>query len=162
MITTAAGNHLQFSEMSTGDPGAISAGEEIVLSPAGGWLPSPREDIFASLTLGNGTLLNASVTFSGNGGIPYSRGDLDFDGVIDVADWSVFVTNNYSSLTGLSGAQSYALGDLDGDGDNDYTDFRLFKSDFNLANGAARLRRRYWVCRNRARCDLPSHWPWSG
>ena len=135
-ITTAAGNHLQFSEMTTGDPGAISAGEEIVLSPSGGWLPSPSEDIFASLMLENGTLLNASVTYSGNGGSPYTRSDLDFDGVIDVADWSVFVANNYSSLTGLSRAQSYALGDLDGDGDNDYADFRLFKSDFNLANGA--------------------------
>jgi hypothetical protein len=86
--------------------------------------------------LAGGTVLNASVSYSGNGGNAFARSDLDFDGAIDVADWSVFVANNYVSLAGLSPAQSYALGDLDGDGDNDVADFRLFKSDFNSANGA--------------------------
>jgi hypothetical protein len=135
-ITSPPGNHLQFSEMTTGDPGTISAGEEIVLSPVGGWLPSPREDVFASLLLGNGSVLNASVSYSGNGGNSFARSDLDFDGTIDVEDWSVFLAKNFTSLAGLSPAQSYASGDLDGDGDNDYADFRLFKIDFNAANGA--------------------------
>jgi hypothetical protein len=136
VITSSAGNHLQFSEMTSGDPGAISPGEEIVISPAGGWLPSPNEDVFASLLLPGGTVLNAVVSYTGNGGNSFVRSDLDFDGAIDVADWSVFLANNAAILAGLSAAQAYAMGDLDGDGDNDVADFRLFKRDFNSANGA--------------------------
>jgi hypothetical protein len=136
MINTAAGNHVQFSEATTGDAGVLSSSEQIVLSPGGGWLRSLSEDFVASLLLPGGNVLNATVTYSGNGGHSFARSDLDFNGAINVADWSIFVANNYGNLAGLSRAQAYALGDLDGDGDNDYADFRLFKGDYNAANGS--------------------------
>jgi hypothetical protein len=136
-VTSPPGSHTQFSEASTGDPGTIGAGEEIVLSAAGGWLRSPNEDLFASLLLASGSVLNATVTYTGgNGGSPFPRGDLDFDGRVGLADWSIFVANTYSPLSGLSRAQTYAAGDLDADGDNDHADFLLFKRDFYAANGA--------------------------
>jgi hypothetical protein len=135
-ITSPSGSHTQFSEASTGDAGAIGAGEQIVLSPTGGWIRSPNEDLFASMLLANGTVLNATVTYGGNGGRPFSRGDLNFSGTVDIADWSIFVENAYTALTGLSRAEAYAAGDLDADGDNDHADFLLFKRDFNAVNGA--------------------------
>jgi hypothetical protein len=135
-ITSPTGSHTQFSEASTGDAGAIGTGEQIVLSPAGGWTRSPNEDLFGSLLLADGTVLNAAVTYTGNGGRPFSRSDLDFSGAVEIDDWSIFVANAYTSLSGLSRAEAYAAGDLDADGDNDHTDFLLFKRDYNIANGA--------------------------
>jgi hypothetical protein len=135
-ITSPPGSPTQFSETSTGDPGAIAAGESIVFSPAGGWIRSPTEDLFASLLLGDGTVLNATVSYTGNGGSPFLRSDLNFNGAVDLADWSLFVASSYAALTGLNRAEAYAVGDLDADGDNDHADFLLFKSDFNVANGA--------------------------
>jgi hypothetical protein len=135
-VTSPPGSFTQFSEASTGDPGAIAAGESIVLSPAGGWIRSPNEDLFVSLLLGDGTVLNASVRYTGNGGTPFARSDLDFNGAVDLADWSLFVASSYAALTGLSRAEAYSRGDLDADGDNDHADFLLFKRDYNTANGA--------------------------
>jgi hypothetical protein len=135
-LTSPAGSHTQFSEASTGDAGTIAVGEQIVLSPAGGWTRSPNEDLFASLLLANGTVLHATVTYIGNNGSPFSRSDLNFSGAVDIADWSLFVANAYTNLNGLSRAVAYAAGDLDADGDNDHADFLLFKRDFNIANGA--------------------------
>jgi hypothetical protein len=135
-ITSPAGSHTLFSESSTGDPGAIEAGEQIELSSAGGWIPSPNEDLFVSLQLGDSTILNATVSYTGNAGNPFPRSDLNFDGDITIDDWSLFLSNAFGNLSGLSRAQAYALGDLDADGDNDRADFLLFKSDFNTANGA--------------------------
>ena len=134
--TSPAGSHTLFSEASMGDAGAIGGGEAIVLSLADGWIPSPNEDLFVSLLLGGGTVLNATVSYTGNGGQPFSRSDLDFDDGVDLADWSIFLAHSFTNLSGLSRAEAYARGDLDGDGDNDRADFLLFKSDFNAANGA--------------------------
>jgi hypothetical protein len=134
-ITSPAGSNTLFSETTTGDAGTLGAGEQIVLSPGGGWLRSPTEDLFVSLLLGSGTVLNAAVTYMGNGGRAFARGDLNFNGSIDLADWSIFAASSYTTLTGLSRAEAYAVGDLDADGDNDHADFLLFKRDFNAANG---------------------------
>jgi hypothetical protein len=138
-ITSPGGSHTLFSEMTTGDAGAISGGEQIVYSPGSGWIRSPKEDLFASLLLGSGSVLNATVSYTGNGNQPFSRGDLDFNGSVNLADWSIFIANAFTNLSGLSPAQSYAHGDLDGDGDNDRADFLLFKSDFDAVNGAGSL-----------------------
>jgi hypothetical protein len=135
-ITSPPESPTQFSEASTGDPGAIAAGESILLSPAGGWVRSPSEDLFASLLLGDGTVLNATVTYTGNSGNPFARSDLNFNGAVDLADWSLFVASSYTALTGLGSAEAYGRGDLDADGDNDHADFLLFKRDYNAANGA--------------------------
>ncbi len=135
-ITSAAGNHALFSESSAGDPGTLAVGQQIILSPTGGWIPSPTEDLFVSLVNSANTVVNASMAFTGNGGVPFSRSDLNFDGTITAADWSVFTTYAATSMAGLSKAQSYGRGDLDADGDNDYNDFKLFKADYTLAHGA--------------------------
>lgn len=135
-ITSPAGSHTLFREATTGDAGALAANSEITLAPAGGWIPSPTEDVFLSLLLDDGAVLNATVAYTGNGGDPFARGDLDFDGDLDVADWTVLVNSSYAPLApGLSRAQSYAFGDLDGDNDADFADFRLFKADFDEVNG---------------------------
>ncbi|HEX6960582.1 MAG TPA: PQQ-dependent sugar dehydrogenase [Lacipirellula sp.] len=133
-ITSPPGSHTTFSEQTTGDAGSIANGQQISLSMAGAWIPSPNEDL--SITLMNGaSIIAAGVAYTGNGGQPFQRSDLDFDGAVDADDWAVFTTHSYTSLAGLSGAQSYGRGDLDGDQDNDFADFRLFKADFNAANG---------------------------
>jgi hypothetical protein len=136
-ITSAAGSHTIFNEVSTGTPGTLGANTQIVLSPGGGWIPSPVEDLTATLLLDGGSTLNAVVTFTGNGGSPFQRGDLNFDGAFDAADWAALVELSYAPLApGLSPAQSYGLGDLDGDGACDFDDFRLFKTDYNAVHGA--------------------------
>jgi hypothetical protein len=135
-ISSPAGSHTLFSEATTGDPGTLATGQQISLSMAGAWIRSPNEDLVLNLLLNGGTVLNASVSYVGNGGQAFDRGDLNFNGDIDAADWSIFVASAYGNLSGLSRAQAYAKGDLDGDGDNDYADFKLFKSNFDASNGA--------------------------
>lgn len=135
-ITSAAGNHALFSESSAGDPGTLAIGQQIILSPANGWIKSPTEDLFVSILNSANTVVNASMAYTGNGGVPFSRSDLNFDGLLTDTDWSIFASFASTSMTGLSKAQSYGRGDLDGDGDSDYSDFKLFKADYTLAHGA--------------------------
>jgi hypothetical protein len=68
--------------------------------------------------------------------VAFKRSDFNFDGLINIADWNVFLANNGTNMSTLSDAESYAKGDLNGDQLSNYTDFRLFKADFNAANGA--------------------------
>lgn len=126
-----------FTESTTGDRGTLANGASITYSPAGGWIQSPIEDITASIALAGGGTLNAVVRYTGNGGQPFERSDLDFDGQLTAADWAVFIAQAGTNLAGLSTAQAYTRGDLDGDGDNDYGDFKIFKSDYIQVNGAA-------------------------
>lgn len=135
-ITSPAGSHTLFSEASLGDAGALANNASITFSPAGGWIQSPVEDWHVSALLPGGTILDALVGYTGNGGHAFGRSDLDFDGGLDAGDWAEFVAHAYANLSGLSKAQAYGRGDLDGDGDNDFEDFQIFKSDFNTLNGA--------------------------
>lgn len=135
-ITSAAGSNEQFSEETTGDAGNLLVGVDVSLSVAGGWIPSPTEDMQLSVTLEGGSMISAQVVFVGNNDAAYSRSDLNFDGVIDGEDWPILRDNANTDLSGLSLAESYGLGDLDGDGDNDYDDFLRFRADFNATNGA--------------------------
>ena len=138
-IASPHDSHTIFNESTAGDAGALGSGEQFVMSPAGGWIRSPVEDLSLALLLDDGSVLNATVNYTGNGGQAFSRSDLDFNGLINAADWSEFLAGAYTDLSGLSRAQSYGRGDLDGDGDNDHSDFLLFKSDFNAANGSGEL-----------------------
>lgn len=136
-VVSAPGDHFGFAEQSTGTATTLSDHQSFSLSAADGWIPSPTEDLALSITLGDGSTLNASVQFFGNGDSAYDRSDLDFDGQLDSDDWVIFNANHLSSLAGLSPAQQYGSGDLDGDGDNDFDDFRLFKADYIAALGAS-------------------------
>jgi hypothetical protein len=135
-ITSSAGSHTLFREATTGDAGTIGASAQVTLSSGDGWIRSYIEDVFVSLLMSDGTVLNSTVTYSGNGGRPFHRGDLNFDGDVDVDDWTALLGGVYTKLAEMSPAESYAFGDLDGDADSDFADFRLFKSDFDAANGA--------------------------
>lgn len=135
-ITSPIDSNEQFSEETTGDAGNLLVGVDISLSAADGWIPSPTEDVQLSITLEGGTIISAQVVFVGNNDTTFSRGDLNFDGVVNGGDWPILRDNANTDLSGLSPAQSYGLGDIDGDGDNDYDDFLQFRADFNAANGA--------------------------
>jgi hypothetical protein len=63
-------------------------------------------------------------------------GDLDFNSVIDVADWTQFRGGQLANMAGLTRSQALALGDLNGDFKNDHADFAIFKSAFDAAHGA--------------------------
>jgi hypothetical protein len=112
----------------TGNGGSVNLGSA--------WIQSPFEDLQFSFTLPGGVMGAGTVTYQGNNGAAFRRSDLDTDGDIDAADYTILQQNNYTNLTGLTGVAAYLRGDLDRDGDNDHLDFRLFKNDFNAANGA--------------------------
>jgi hypothetical protein len=61
--------------------------------------------------------------------------DLNLDGALTAADWSVFITNSETDLTGLSATEKYLRGDLDADGVNSYLDFGLFKTAYEQTHG---------------------------
>ena len=71
-ISSPAGSHTSFVEMTTGDPGSLAAGQEISLSTTGGWIQSPTEDLTLNVTLSGGTILSAAVTFVENKGQPFA------------------------------------------------------------------------------------------
>jgi hypothetical protein len=135
-ITSIPGSPIQFAEASTGNGGSLADGQSVSLTTADGWIASPFEDLQLSITLGDGSVSPGAVVYTGNGGNAFDRSDLNADGVIDTADWPAFRDNHLTNLSGLSAVQAYVRGDLDLDGDNDVFDFRLFKSDYDAANGA--------------------------
>jgi glucose/arabinose dehydrogenase len=134
-ITSTSGDHALFSEESLGDGGSLGIGQSVELSPGDAWIPSPNEDLRLFVTLGDGSEVEASVVFTGNGESAFPRSDLDFDGDVDENDWPLFIGSNLLNLSGMSLAQAYGHGDLDGDLDNDFDDFLLFEADFDEANG---------------------------
>jgi hypothetical protein len=85
-------------------------------------------------TLGDNTTGFGIVQFSGTAAV---RSDLNGDGQVNVADWTIFIANGYTNLGSETAVGAYRRGDLDGDRDNDIFDYRLFKADFIAANGAA-------------------------
>lgn len=68
-------------------------------------------------------------------------GDLNGDGSLTGADWTIFVANNLTDLSGFSEEEQYARGDLNADGENNFLDFRIFQQEFDLANGAGAFTR---------------------
>jgi hypothetical protein len=120
--------------------GTIARGVTIDLSDqgaapaAGGWLKSPTEDLVFQYISG-GQVVDGVVSFVGNGGLAYSRGDFDADGDIDVADWLVSLNNQRADMSSLSPTEAYLLGDLTGDKQNNHADFVAFKQIFDTQNG---------------------------
>jgi glucose/arabinose dehydrogenase len=136
-VTSAAGDHSQFREQSTGDPGALAPGQPITFSMPGGWIPSPTEDLRLTLQLEGGMLTSTTFEFTGNNGMPYARSDIDTDGALDADDWFLLVANHLTDLSTMSLAEAFSHGDLNGDLENDFDDFSLFKADYIAAHGPA-------------------------
>jgi hypothetical protein len=136
-ITSDSGDRHEFGEASTGGPASLAIDEQFVLSLDEGWIPSIYEDLQLTVVLGNGNQVPAMVEYVGNGGQPLDRSDLNFNGMLDPADWPIFRSHHLQSFPTLTRAESYHQGDLDGDGDNDFADFRLFQADYIAANGEA-------------------------
>lgn len=65
---------------------------------------------------------------------PGGRGDLDFDGDVDLEDYQDLLDNLAIELDGP--IATGATGDLDFDRDVDLDDFAIFKDEYDLANGA--------------------------
>ena len=101
------------------------------------WIRTPFEDLEFSFTLGDNTTGFGQVQYTGHGGVPFGRSDLNGDGTVNVTDWSLFLPNSFTTFPGETTVGAYRKGDLDGDNDNDYADFLFFKADFIAANGAA-------------------------
>jgi len=118
--------------------GTLAAGQQTLLSLSSGdpWIRNPTEDWTFELHLSSGETRSANVNFVGNGGKRFEQGDLNFDGQLTPADWSIFIAGAETDLSNLSVAQTYQKGDLDGDGVNSIKDFGLFKTAFDAANGA--------------------------
>ena len=120
----------------SGNGGALAVNQQVVLSKnTGPWIKNPNEDLFMILNFAGGVTRTANVNFVGNSGKRFRVADLNFDGALTAADWTVFITNSETDLAGLSGPQRYQRGDLDGDGVNSTFDFIAFKSAYEAVNG---------------------------
>jgi hypothetical protein len=73
---------------------------------------------------------------------PLLPGDLDFDQLITLGDWSLFREGANSSLAGLPDNERYILGDLNFDGRHSPADFLIFRAayeDFHGIGSASEL-----------------------
>ncbi|HJQ78888.1 MAG TPA: LamG-like jellyroll fold domain-containing protein, partial [Lacipirellulaceae bacterium] len=138
---SAAGSKVDFSEFdfSTGGTAGGSLGTggaltSLQLGGPGAWKKSIYEDLVMDVRLADGSALPVATRYIG--ALAFVRSDLNFDGLVNAADYNIFLTNNLADFTGLTAAETYPRGDLNGDLQNNRLDFRLFKTDYNIANGA--------------------------
>lgn len=98
--------------------------------------------------------------------------DLNRDGRVDAADWTIFKSGQGHSFGGMTPAQTYFLGDLNGDLVYDLSDFNKFRAAYEVANGAGSfasvltvpeprtvLQNPCWLFLSRLRRKLASHRP---
>jgi hypothetical protein len=139
-VLTVEGSKTDLSEFEFdgGTGGVLGTGgtTALQLSNGGLWRKSIYEDIQITAKLADGSNLPVALEYVGNSGVAFTRSDFNFDGLINLNDWNIFLANNGTDMSMLSDAESYAMGDLNGDQLSNHTDFRLFKADFNTANGA--------------------------
>jgi hypothetical protein len=135
-ILSSTSMNLSEAEQSVGgDGGTLAVGQSINLGNA--WVKSRIEDVAVDVQITNGGISTASVAFSGGpGGMSFNRSDLNTDGLVNASDWTLFYPNLLADMSSLTDVQQALAGDVDGDGDNDVNDFSLFKTDFDVANGA--------------------------
>lgn len=133
--TASSSTNLNIAESVTGgvlDGGTIAANGSATIGPA--WRRTPVEDLAFSFTLGDGTTGTGQIQYTGDAA---KRSDLNGDGLVNAADWALFVPNSFTTFAADPAVTAYLKGDLDGDKDNDYADFKLFKADFIAVNGEA-------------------------
>lgn len=115
--------------------GSLSGSQSVNLGNI--WRKSQIQDLILSIELANGNVIAGEVSYTnGPSGNAYSRSDLNADGNINAADWGIFFPNMLTNIAAQSAYQRAVKGDLDLDGDSDATDFSLFKTDYDVANGA--------------------------
>jgi hypothetical protein len=137
--TKTTQTNLQLTESNTAG-GGLDGGALPVSANRGigtPWRRSPIEDVVFAYTLGDNSTGFGVVQYTGHGGVPHVRSDFNADGSINVADWTAFLPNAFTTFAAETTVGAYLKGDLDGDKDNDYQDFLLFKADYTAANGAA-------------------------
>lgn len=134
---TAAGGRYDLSEYEFGgDGGTLGASVQLALSEGDGtWLPTYNEDLEATLVYPDGTQQKIFVTYTGNGGEPLPRSDLNHDGSLTGDDWLIYIAHDLTDVSGMSPAEAYSLGDINLDLLINAVDFQLFKADYNAANG---------------------------
>jgi hypothetical protein len=123
----------QLAESTTTAGGQLAASTG-TRSLGNAWLRTPFQDLQVNFVLGDGSTGIADVSYAGNA---IARSDLNGDGVINAADWTIFLANSNKSFVGQSPALAYLGGDLNGDLVNDFRDFRLFQHDYIATNGQA-------------------------
>jgi hypothetical protein len=126
---------LSEAELQVAAGASLAHTRTINLGNAGAWIQNPTEDLVFQYISGN-QIHQGLVNFTGHGGVPHLVGDLNVDGTIGVADWTIFRTNQHADLSASSPAEAYRRGDLNEDVANNHTDFVLFKTAFDSANGA--------------------------
>lgn len=130
----------QFSiELSEGVPGTnggtIALGK--VVNFGNVWIANPGEDVSIDILLndGLGTIKTIPAEFVGNGDDSYAFGDLNTDGSINGADWTLFRTASTADLSAALPVEAYLGGDLNGDGRKNIDDFDLFAEIYDTNNG---------------------------
>jgi trimeric autotransporter adhesin len=103
------------------------------------WIKYFVEDLQMQVLFDDGSVGTLGVHFTGNGGVPFEFGDLNFDGVLNADDfYDVFVPHFEADTSSLiSPAEKYQVGDLDGNGVVELEDFVMLNNAYLAANPGA-------------------------
>ena len=134
-VLTEAGVHTDLSEaeLAGGNGGAIGAGATLNLGNV--WIKGPTEDVHREAASHRRHAVSRSRHVHRHAASPYAVGDLNFDGALTAADWTIYIAGAHTNLSALSAAQAYQMGDLNGNKVNDITDLDLFIDAYDLVNG---------------------------
>ena len=100
------------------------------------WARSPFEDLSATVIVDQGGVqkhIGANVVYTGTAP---ALGDLNGDGNLNAADWTLFKSGQGAVDGTLTPLAAYRKGDLNGDFTHTLQDFDLFADAYDLANGA--------------------------
>jgi hypothetical protein len=135
LTVASAHGDLSEADFESGDGAILANGRTVSLGNLNTWIKTPTEDLVFQY-VSEGEVVEGVVLWTGNGGDPFEVGDLNTNGDINSADWTILRTNQHANLSGLSLAEAYRAGDLTGDKLNNHADFVAFKSIYEAANGA--------------------------
>lgn len=99
------------------------------------WARSPFQDLSATVIVDQGGVqkhIGANVVYTGTAPV---LGDLNGDGNLNAADWTLFKSGQGAVNDTLTPLAAYRKGDLNGDFSNTLQDFDLFADAYDLANG---------------------------
>ncbi|QDU58693.1 hypothetical protein Pan181_49330 [Aeoliella mucimassa] len=132
---TAAGSRTNLAEGTFGET-TLAHNQSIELGTA--WIPSPYEDLQATLSLLSEDL-KVEIVYTGTQiESPIEVGDFNADGLISAADWPLMRANLFTDVSGMLAVDAHRAGDMDGNGRVDELDFLAFEAlyDANFGTGA--------------------------